>query len=178
MDFDFSFQPSINQAEIEDLNSLRFLAEQQNVLFVGNSGVCKTHLATALGIECCRQGERTRFIQCGELIRQLEAAYDQNREKELLQKFFGYSVLIIDEIGYLPISRIGAELFFQLIEKRYERKTNIITTNIALSQWGTVFSDKKLANPILDRLIHRSRVIKITGQSYRMRGHVISSSKN
>ncbi len=177
-DFDFSYQPSINQAVIEDLSSLRFLQDHQNVLFVGTSGVGKTHLATAIGIEGCQQGISTQFIRASDLITKLQSALAQGRSEEVLRKYARFQLLIIDEIGYLPIDSIGAKLFFQLIERRYERKSTIITTNIPLSKWGSTFSDKMLANAILDRLVHHAKVIRITGRSYRMKDHLIEKKDN
>ncbi|GAF38160.1 IS21-like element helper ATPase IstB [Lentilactobacillus farraginis] len=177
-DFDFSYQPGISQAIIEDLGSLRFTQENQNILFIGTSGVGKTHLATAIGIEGCKQGVSTQFIRCSDLINKLQTAQVQGRSEEVLRRYARFQILIIDEIGYLPIESVGAKLFFQLIEKRYERKSTIITTNIPLSKWGTTFSDKMLANAILDRLVHHAKVIRITGRSYRMKDHLIEKKDN
>lgn len=171
-DFDFSYQPTLERAVIEDLASLRFLNDKENILFVGTSGVGKTHLATSIGMEACKQGFSTLFIRCGDLVERLRIAHDQQRGEAALRRYARYQVLIIDEIGYLPIDSIGAKMFFQLIERRYERKSTIITTNIALSKWGDTFADKTLANAILDRLVHHSRVIRINGRSYRMKGHI------
>lgn len=177
-DFDFSYQPGINQGIIEDLGSLRFTQENQNVLFIGTSGVGKTHLATAIGIEGCKQGISTQFIRCSDLINKLQTAQVQGRSEEVLRRYARFQILIIDEIGYLPIESVGAKLFFQLIERRYERKSTIITTNIPLSKWGNTFSDKMLANAILDRLVHHAKVIRITGRSYRMKDHLIEKKDN
>lgn len=177
-DFDFSYQPGINQGIIEDLGSLRFTQENQNVLFIGTSGVGKTHLATAIGIEGCKQGISTQFIWCSDLINKLQTAQVQGRSEEVLRRYARFQILIIDEIGYLPIESVGAKLFFQLIERRYERKSTIITTNIPLSKWGNTFSDKMLANAILDRLVHHAKVIRITGRSYRMKDHLIEKKDN
>lgn len=177
-DFDFSYQPGINQGIIEDLGSLRFTQENQNVLFVGTSGVGKTHLATAIGIEGCKQGISTQFIRCSDLINKLQTAQVQGQSEEVLRRYARFQILIIDEIGYLPIESVGAKLFFQLIERRYERKSTIITTNIPLSKWGNTFSDKMLANAILDRLVHHAKVIRITGRSYRMKDHLIEKKDN
>lgn len=177
-DFDFSYQPGINQGIIEDLGSLRFTQENQNILFIGTSGVGKTHLATAIGIEGCKQGISTQFIRCSDLINKLQTAQVQGRSEEVLRRYARFQILIIDEIGYLPIESVGAKLFFQLIERRYERKSTIITTNIPLSKWGNTFSDKMLANAILDRLVHHAKVIRITGRSYRMKDHLIEKKDN
>lgn len=167
--FDFEFQPSISKPLIYDLASLRFIEEKGNVLFIGSSGVGKTHLATSLGIEASAKRISTYFINCHTLIQKLTLAYKENRHEVALKQYAKYQLLIIDEIGYLPIDKTGANLFFQLIAQRYEKKSTIITTNIPLSKWGETFSDPIIANAILDRLVHHSTIIKITGPSYRLK---------
>ena len=169
-DFDFDFQPSINKVQMMDLESLRFLENKENVLFFGSSGVGKTHLAVALGVAAAKNRYITYFISCHDLIMQLNKAHAENRLESKLKHYAKYKLLIIDEIGYLPIDRQGANLLFQLINKRYEKNSTIITTNQPFSKWGEVFSDITLANAILDRLIHHSSIIKITGPSYRLKG--------
>lgn len=171
-DFDFDFQPSINKAQLLDLESLRFLENKENILFFGSSGVGKSHLAVALGIAAAKKRYITYFISCHDLIMQLNKAHAENRLEAKLKHFSKYKLLIIDEIGYLPIDKQGANLLFQLINKRYEKNSTIITTNQPFSKWGEVFSDITLANAILDRLIHHSTIIKITGPSYRLKGKV------
>ncbi len=168
--FDFDYQPSINKNEIFDLATLRFIENKQNVLFVGSSGVGKTHLATALGVESARKKYGVYFINCHHLIAQLNLAHKENRLEARLKNYAKYRVLIIDEIGYLPIDKNGANLFFQLIAKRYENKSTIITTNQPFSRWGEVLSDNTIAAAILDRLLHHSIIVNITGQSYRTKG--------
>lgn len=169
-DFDFDFQPSINKTQLLDLESLRFIENKENILFFGTSGVGKTHLAVALGIAAAKKRYLTYFIPCHDLIMQLNKAHAENRLETKLKHFSKYKLLIIDEIGYLPIDKQGANLLFQLINKRYEKNSTIITTNQPFSKWGEVFSDVTLANAILDRLIHHSSIIKITGPSYRLKG--------
>lgn len=168
-DFDFSFQPSINKSQMLDLEGLRFLDNKENILFYGPSGVGKTHLAVALGVAAAKKRYLTYFISCHDLIMQLNKAHLENRLEAKLKHYCKYRLLIIDEIGYLPIDRQGANLLFQLINKRYEKSSTIITTNQPFSKWGEVFSDVTLANAILDRLIHHSSIIKISGQSYRLK---------
>lgn len=148
---------------------MRFMEEKENVLFICSPGVGKTHLATALAIEASRNHYRAYFINCHELIEKLKQAYKESRLEGMLRKYVGYRLLVIDEIGYLPIDELGSNLFFQLIAKLYEKKSTIITTNIPLSQWGKTFSNPTIANAILDRLVHHSKVIKINGPSYRMK---------
>lgn len=179
-DFDFDFQPSINKTQLLDFESLRFIENKENILFFGSSGVGKTHLAVALGIAAAKKRYITYFISCNDLIMQLNKAHAENRLEAKLKHYAKYKLLIIDEIGYLPIDKQGANLLFQLINKRYEKNSTIITTNQAFSKWGEVFSDITLANAILDRLIHHSSIIKITGPSYRLKGkmELVEAKKN
>jgi DNA replication protein DnaC len=168
-EFDFGFQPSINKKEILDLATLRFIEEKKNVLMLGSSGVGKTHIATSIGVEAAKKRISTYFITCHDLISRLTLAHKENRFNDSLKTFNKYKLLIIDEIGYLPVDKNGANLLFQLIAKRYERSSTIITTNQPFSKWGEVFSDNILANAILDRLLHHSHIINITGKSYRIK---------
>ena len=171
-DFDFDYQPSIDKSKIEDLNTLRFLEKHENILFVGSSGVGKTHLAISLGITAAKKRYSVYFISCHDLITQLNKAHFENKLDNRIKHFCRYELLIIDEIGYLPVDKQGANLLFQLIAKRYEKRSTIITTNMTFSKWGEVFSDNTLANAILDRLLHHSHVINITGNSYRIKDKI------
>ena len=166
-EFNFDFQPAINKSQIKDLGSLRFIEKKENILFFGTPGVGKTHLAVSIGIEAASKRQLTYFISCHDLIQNLRKAYHENRLETRLKHYSKYKVLIIDEIGYLPVDQLGANLFFQLITKRYEHNSTIITTNQPFSKWADVFSDATLANAILDRLLHHSHIIKIVGPSYR-----------
>ncbi len=166
-DFDFNFQPQLNKEEILDLKNLRFVEKNENIIFVGTSGVGKTHLATAIGIESAKNRLQTYFITANDLISQLKKAQMENTLARRLKHFTSYSVLIIDEVGFLPISREDSNLFFQLISKRYEKHPTIITTNKSFNKWGEVFGDTVLANAILDRLLHHSKIFSIVGPSYR-----------
>ena len=168
-EFDFDFQPSINKKEILDLATLRFVEQKKNILLIGSTGVGKTHIATAVGIEAAKKRVSTYFISCHDLITKLTTAHQENRLKDALKTFNKYKLLIIDEIGYLPVDKNGANLLFQLITKRYEKSSTIITTNQRFSKWGEVFADNMLANAILDRLLHHSYVFNITGDSYRLK---------
>ncbi|WP_234121785.1 IS21-like element helper ATPase IstB [Clostridium hydrogenum] len=165
--FDYDFQPSVNKSQIKDLCSLRFIENKENALFYGTSGVGKTHLATSIGVEAASKRYLTYFITCHDLIQNLRKAYEENRLEVRLKHYNKYKLLIIDEIGYLPIDQLGANLFFQLITKRYEHTSTIVTTNQPFSKWGDVFSDVTLANAILDRLLHHSHIVKIIVPSYR-----------
>ena len=166
-DFDFDFQPNLNKKELIELNSLAFVENKENVVFFGSSGVGKTHLATAIGISCTKARYQTYFITFENLITQLKKAHQENRLESRLKFFAKYKVLIIDEIGYMPIDSDTANIFFQLIAKRYEKNSTIITTNMPFSKWGEFFGSATLANALLDRLLHHSTIISIKGPSYR-----------
>ena len=168
-DFDFDYQPSINKQQILELNNLGFLSKHENILFVGPSGVGKTHLATSIGITAAKKRYSVYFISCHDLITQLNKAHFENKLDARIKHFCRYELLIIDEIGYLPVDKQGANLFFQLIAKRYEKHSTIVTTNQTFNKWGEVFSDNVLANAILDRLLHHSTIINIKGTSYRIK---------
>lgn len=170
-EYDFHFQNTVNKTEIKDLATLRFLENNENILFYGTPGTGKTHLATAIGIQAAKKRNMTYFITCHDLIQTLRKAHDENRLESRLKHFTKYKLLIIDEIGYLPVDKTGANLLFQLIAKRYEHHSTIITTNQPFSKWGDVFSDSMLANAILDRLLHHSHVIKMIGPSYRTKDY-------
>ena len=168
-DFDFDYQPSINEEVIKDLSTLRFIEEKKNILFMGSPGVGKTHLATALGIEAAKKRNSVYFISCNDLITNLSNAFKENRLENKIKFYCKYKLLIIDEIGYLPITKDEANMFFQLIAKRYENKPTIITTNQSFSKWGEVFGDTTIAAAIVDRLVHHSVIINIKGKSYRIK---------
>lgn len=164
-DFDFSFQPSINEGQIRGFENLKFLEQKQNILFIGSSGVGKTHLSVSIGIEAAKNRKSTYFINCNDLLQNLKKAKAENRLEQRLKFYSRYKLLIIDEVGFLPIDVEDSKLFFQLITKRYEKNSTIITSNIELSRWGDMFGDPVLANAILDRLLHHSEIIKIIGDS-------------
>ena len=177
-DYDFSFQPSINKDQILDFKNLRFIEKKENILFVGSPGVGKTHLAISIGLENTKTYKSTYFINCNDLIEVLKKAHSHNRLDDKLKTLAKYKLLIIDEVGYLPIDTEGANMLFQLINKRYEKNSTIITTNKPFSKWGELFGDAMIANAILDRLIHHSHIINITGKSYRMKGVLSDEQKN
>ena len=170
-DFEFGYQPSINKKHVLDLQHLSFLDRQENLIFIGSPGVGKSHLATSIGVAACEQGIRTLFINCHELLLRLQSAYENDTIERVMKRYANYELLIIDEIGYLPIQRQEADLLFQLINARYERHSTIFTTNSSLSGWGDVFKNPIATAAILDRLVHHSQIFKITGKSYRLRDH-------
>lgn len=170
-DFDFDFQPTINQQQILDFATLRFIELKENIVFLGTSGVGKTHLATSIGIAAAKKRTSTYFIKCHDLIMNLKKAKLENRLETRLKHYAKYKLLIIDEVGYLPIDAEDAKLFFQIIDLRYEKKSTIITTNEGFKSWGEIFQDLKLANAILDRVLHHATVVNIIGESYRLKDH-------
>lgn len=170
-DFDFTFQENINKEEILEFTSHRFIHQNENIVFIGSSGVGKTHLSTSIGISAAKKRVSTYFIKCHDLIAQLKKAKLENRLEDRLRHFTKYKLLIIDELGYLPIEKEDSKLFFQLIDRRYEKRSTIMTTNINFSSWDNIFMDPVIANAILDRVLHHAHVIQITGKSYRLKNY-------
>ena len=168
-DFDFDFQPSLDKRQIDELATMRFLENGENIVFLGPPGVGKTHLATALGMVAASHRKSTYYVNCHQLIEQLKEAHFENRLPDKLKILGKYTLLIIDEIGYLPMDIQGANLFFQLIARRYEKVSTIFTSNKTFSQWNEVFADLTIASAILDRILHHCTVINIKGDSYRLK---------
>lgn len=167
--FDFSFQPSVDERQIRELAGLSFIAECSNAVFLGPPGVGKTHLAVALGIEAISRGISVYFINAHDLIADLEKAERENRLERRMKVYVSPKLLIVDEIGYLPLDQRGATALFQLVTSRYEKGSIILTSNKGFSDWGEIFGDPALAAAILDRLLHHSTTINIRGDSYRLR---------
>lgn len=168
-DFDWSFQPSVPRAKIEELATLRFVDSAENVLLVGSPGVGKTHLAVAIGIEAVKSGREVRFCDCARLVDDLKDAASRGILKKRLQYYAHSKLLIIDELGYLDVDSHGSDLMFQLVSTRYEQRSTIITTNVGIGGWANVFGDDVAASAIADRVCHHCTMVKITGRSYRLK---------
>ena len=167
--FDFKFQPSLDAKRVKDLSACRFISNGENVVLLGPPGVGKTHLAIALGVKAIEQGFTVLFASAQNLLGTLAKVHQEGRLEEKLKQFQMPKLLIIDEIGYLPIDRLGANLFFQLVSRRYERGAMLLTSNQSFGKWGEIFGDPILATAILDRLLHHSAVLNIKGESYRLK---------
>ena len=168
-EFDFGFQPSIDKSKIMDLMSLRFIEKGENIIFCGTPGVGKTNLAVSIGIEAAKHRYCVYFITFQDLISQLKKASAENRLEARIKWFCRYKLLIIDELGYQKMDVDSANLFFNLIAKRYEKLSTIITTNSPFSKWADIFQEPVLTNALLDRLLHHCSVININGPSYRLK---------
>ncbi|AKB30475.1 Mobile element protein [Methanosarcina siciliae T4/M] len=168
-EFDFEFQSSIDKKVIEDLATLRFVHNSENVVFLGPPGVGKSHLAIALGIEAVKAGISVYFTNTGNLIERLKTANREGILEKKLRDLMKYKVLIIDEIGYLPFDEEGAHCLFQLISRRYEKSSTILKSNKSYGEWGEIFKDRIIVVAVLDRILHHSTTINIKGESYRLK---------
>jgi DNA replication protein DnaC len=168
-DFDFRFQPSIDAKLVRELATGRFIATAENVLLFGPPGVGKSHLAIALGRAAIETGHSVLFVTATALIAQLAKAHAEGRLSEQLAFFAKPKLLVIDELGYLPLERASAHVFFQLVTRRYERGSILLTTNQPVTEWGHVFGDEMIAAAVLDRLLHHSHTLVIHGESYRLK---------
>ena len=168
-DFDFAFQPTIDRRQIRELQTLRFLHDQSNVIFLGPPGVGKTHLSIALAMEALEAGYSAYFVTTHDLVADLGRAAQQNRMDARMRVYLSPKLLVIDEMGYLPLDAVGATIFFQLISARYERGSVILTSNKSYGEWDSVLGDAVMATAVLDRLLHHSTTINIRGESYRLK---------
>ena len=167
--FDFGFQPSVDERQIRELATLAFVADAANVIFLGPPGVGKTHLSVALGIKAIEAGYGVYFVRAHELLEDLRHAQAEHRLDRRMRVYLAPKVLIIDEFGVWPYDRAAATALFALISARYERGSIILTSNKGFAEWGEVLGDSVIATAILDRLLHHSHVINIRGESYRLR---------
>lgn len=167
--FDFSAQPSINKNLMVELMRGEYIERRDNILMLGNPGTGKTHLATALGMEACAQGKKVRFYRVTELLTQLLEARDDRSLLKLRAHLATYDLLILDELGYVPASKTGAELLFDVIAAAYERTSIVVTSNLPFEQWTEVLGSERLTGAVLDRLTHRCQILEMNGESYRLR---------
>jgi len=168
-DFDYAFQPSINRRKVEELANLRFIDNKENVLFLGPPGVGKTHLATGFAVRACEMGYKVLFTTLNEMISMLMSSLADNSFPAKLRTFIQPSLLVIDEVGYLPVPKEGANFLFQVVAKRYEAGSIILTSNKSFADWGEILGGSVIASAILDRLLHHSTIFNIKGVSYRLR---------
>ncbi|QRF75050.1 transposase/IS protein [Thermoplasmatales archaeon] len=168
-EFDFSFQKSIDMSVIDDLMTLRFVHNRENLVFLGPPGVGKTHLSVALGMRALQSDVSTYYISAVKLVQSLRKEYLRDRLNILLRSYSRYALMIVDEIGYLPLNREESNLMFQLVSHRYEKSSTIFTSNKSFSEWGEVMGDQVMASAILDRILHHCTVLNIKGESYRLK---------
>jgi DNA replication protein DnaC len=168
-EFDFSFQPGLSEKKVINLASLQFIDKQENIIFLGPPGVGKTHLSVGLGVKACMARYRVLFTSAQKLIEELVIA---SKDGSLMEKLLFYSrlnLLVIDELGYMPVTREQANLLFQLISMRYERGSTILTSNYVFDEWGRIFDDHVVASAIIDRLVHHAHIFPINGSSWRIK---------
>jgi len=166
-DFDFSFQPSIDKRMINDCLTCNFIKEKRNVVFIGNPGTGKTHLSIGIGLKALMKGYKVLFTSVSEILHNLNAAKADNSYYMKVKYYLSSDLLILDELGFKKIPNYNADDFFEIIARRYEKSSVIITTNKAFEQWSDIFADNIMASAILDRIVHYSTIFKINGTSYR-----------
>lgn len=166
--FDFSAQPGVNEALYRELLAGEYVDHRENVLLIGNSGTGKTHLATALGFAACAQGRRVRFHTVTALVAELLEARENRKAERVMGQLGKAQVLILDELGYVPFSKAGAELLFDVVSRAYERQSLVVTTNLPFEQWVEVMGTERLTGALLDRLTHRVHILEANGESYRL----------
>lgn len=167
--FNLEAVPELDLRAFRELISCEYIKEHRNVIFLGSSGAGKTHMATGLGLEACKNNYRTRFVTCYGLVNELIEAREERDLQRLLKRYSRYDLLILDELGYIPFSKEGAELLFQVLAERYERGSVMITTNLGFADWTQVFGDQAMTAALLDRITHKARIIDCAWDSYRLK---------
>jgi len=167
--FDFLAVPSLNKTLVLELARCEYLARRENVLLLGNSGTGKTHVALALGLAACQRGQRVRFTTAAALVHELMEARDEKRLLRLQKLLAGCELLIVDELGFVPLSKTGAELLFEVFSQRYERGSTLVTSNLPFQEWTEVLGSERLTGALLDRLTHHVHILEMNGESYRLK---------
>ncbi|MGB8479910.1 MAG: IS21-like element helper ATPase IstB [Acidobacteriaceae bacterium] len=167
--FDFLAMPSVNKALVLELARCEFFARRENILLLGNSGTGKTHIALALGLAACQQGQRVRFTTTAALVSELIEARDDKKLLRFQKQIASYELLIVDELGFVPLSKTGAELLFEMLSQRYERGSTLITSNLPFQEWTEVLGSERLTGALLDRLTHHVHILEMNGDSYRLK---------
>jgi DNA replication protein DnaC len=167
--FDFLAIPSVNKALVLELARCEFLSRRENVLLLGNSGTGKTHIALALGLAACQRGHRVRFTTAAALVSELIEARDERKLLRFQKQIAAYELLIVDELGFVPLSKTGAELLFEMLSQRYERGSTLLTSNLPFAEWTEVLGSERLTGALLDRLTHHVHILEMNGDSYRLK---------
>src|SRR4051812_30370503 len=167
--FDFAAIPSLNKLLVLELARCSYVVQRENVIALGNSGTGKTHVALGLGLAACQKGLSVCFTTAAALVHELLEARDEKRLLRLQKQLTGYQLLILDELGYVPLSPSGAELLFEVISQRYERGSVIVTSNLPFDEWTSVFGSERLTGALLDRLTHHVHILEMNGESYRLK---------
>lgn len=167
--FDFTAIPSLNKTLVLELARSEYVARRENIVAVGNSGTGKSHVALGLGLAACQKGLSVGFVTAAALVHELLEARDEKRLLRLQRQLAGYKLLIIDELGYVPLSPTGAELLFEVFSQRYERGATIVTSNLPFDEWTSVFGSERLTGALLDRLTHHVHILEMNGDSYRLK---------
>jgi len=167
--FQFLSIPALNKTLVLELARCEFLARRENVLLLGNSGTGKTHVALALGLAACQRGHRVRFTTAAALVHELMEARDEKRLLRFQKQMASYELLIVDELGFVPLSKTGAELLFEVFSQRYERTSTLVTSNLPFQEWTEVMGSERLTGALLDRLTHHVHILEMNGESYRLK---------